>query len=128
MSMRHVSADQMASAVMQELEKYKGIAVECVKGSVDSAAKAVKDQIGAGAPVRTGKYAKSWSAKVTKDDAFGKEITVYSKTQYRLAHLLEHGHAKRGGGRTAAQPHIAPAEQTGIEQLEQDIKRGLRNG
>ena len=42
-----------------------------------------------------------------------------------LAHLLEHGHAKRGGGRVRAIPHIAPAEQTGIEELEKEIAKAL---
>lgn len=36
--------------------------------------------------------------------------------------------AKRGGGRTRAFPHIAPAEQKGIEQLTRDIERDLRKG
>jgi hypothetical protein len=41
---------------------------------------------------------------------------------------LEFGHAKCGGGRTRAFPHIAPAEQTGIEQLTRDIERDLQKG
>ena len=45
-----------------------------------------------------------------------------------LAHLLEHGHAKRGGGRTRAIPHILPAQEAAEEQLMNDIERGLKNG
>ena len=37
-------------------------------------------------------------------------------------------HAKRGGGRTRAFPHIAPAEQAGIEMLTRDIERDLQKG
>ena len=50
----------------------------------------------------------------------------YSKNRYQLAHLLEKGHAKRGGGHVGGRAHIAPAEQHGMEQLEQDIERALR--
>jgi hypothetical protein len=41
---------------------------------------------------------------------------------------LEHGHAKRGGGRVAAKPHIASAEQRGNEKLVQTIEQKLKGG
>ena len=75
----------------------------------------------------TGKYKKSWAVKTTKENANAMEVTVHSK-RYQLTHLLEFGHAKRGGGRTRAFPHIAPAEQAGIEQLTRDIERDLQKG
>jgi len=52
-------------------------------------------------------------------------MTVHSANRYQIAHLLEHGHAKRGGGRVAARPHIAAAEEKGIRDLEDRIKEGL---
>ena len=88
----------------------------------------VKSEIRSSAPVRSGRYAKSWTTKKTKESSTALEVTVYSPSRYMLAHLLEHGHAKRGGGRVRAIPHIAPAEAHGEEQLEQEIMRGLRDG
>ena len=55
-------------------------------------------------------------------------VTVYSRNRYSLAHLLEFGHAKRNGGRVAGKSHIAPAEEKGILQLEEEIERSLRDG
>lgn len=52
--------------------------------------------------------------------------TVYSPNRYMLAHLLEKGHAKRGGGRVRAIPHIAPAEQAGIALFESLIEQALK--
>ena len=48
-----------------------------------------------------------------------------SRNHYQLAHLLEFGHAKRGGGRVAAQPHIAQAEKHGSERLEEKLRKAL---
>ena len=125
---RRVSVDQLASAVMRELEDYADTTTDGVKSAVKKAADTVKKEISATAPVRSGKYAKSWRTKTTKESSSSLEVTVYSPTRYMLAHLLEHGHAKRGGGRVAARPHIAAAEQDGIEELEEEIGRALRHG
>ena len=118
----------LADAVMEGLQEYADLATDSMKAAVRKAGNTVKTDITANAPERTGRYAKSWRAKATKETANALEVTVYSPTRYMLAHLLEHGHAKRGGGRVAAIPHIAPAEQRGIEELERDIERSLRNG
>lgn len=123
-----VAIDGMADAIMKELNDYADASAEGVKTAVQKAAKTVKTEIQAGAPVRSGKYKKSWSTKHTAESSNKLEITVYSRNRYQIAHLLEHGHAKRGGGRVAARAHIALAEQTGIEQLQQEIERCLRNG
>ena len=65
---------------------------------------------------------------MTGEDSKSLQVTVQSKNRYQIAHLLEHGHAKRGGGRVTARPQIAPAEKSGIRQLEEEIERGIRNG
>lgn len=119
---------QMASEIMGCLEDYADLATDSMKKAVTKSAKTVKSEIAGNAPKQSGRYAKSWTAKKTKESANALEITVHSKDRYQLAHLLEHGHAKRGGGRVAGRPHIAPAEQHGAEELEREIERSLRNG
>ena len=123
---RTVSVDQMAEAIEEELMKYRDLAADETKKAVKKAGKTVKEEINDTAPVRTGRYAKSWTTKVTAEDSQSIELVVYSPSRYMLAHLLEHGHAKRGGGRVRAIPHIAPAEEHGIEQLTNDIERALK--
>ena len=111
---------------MEGLLEYADLASDTVKEAVTESAKTVKKEIQAGAPSRTGKYKKSWRTKKTKESSNGLVITVHSKDRYQIAHLLEHGHAKRGGGRVAAIPHIAPAESKGEEELLERIERGLK--
>lgn len=128
MSGTRISVDQLADAVSDVLTEYSKLADETMRKAVADAGKTVRNAIKEGAPVKSGKYAKSWSVKNTKIDSHALEVTVYSRNRYQLAHLLEHGHAKRNGGRTRAQVHIAPAEEKGMEQLERDIVRGLSDG
>ena len=122
-----VSIDGMADAINDMLEDYAQLATDGMKAAVKKSAKTVKTEISANAPRRRGKYAKSWKTKTTKEDSHALELTVHSGIP-GLPHLLEHGHARRGGGRTKAIVHIAPAEQRGIEELESEIERRLRNG
>ena len=125
---RTVRIDDLANEVMEGLQEYADLATDSMKAAVKKAGNTVKTDITANAPEWTGRYAKSWRAKTTKESATALEVTVYSPTRYMLAHLLEHGHAKRGGGRVAAIPHIAPAEQRGADELEREIERSLRHG
>ena len=118
---RTVSIDEMDSAIMDELEKYAELASDDLKAAVKETAASVRKDIQAGAPVDTGKYKKSWSVKNVREDSESIELVVHSRNRYQIAHLLEHGHAKRGGGRVAAKPHIASAEQRGNEKLAQTI-------
>ena len=125
---RRVKPEQLAQAVMEEMNEYKDLVDISMKAAVMKAGKTVQSDIKGSAPKRTGGYARSWSVKTTKESSHALEVTVYSRNRYQLAHLLEFGHAKRGGGRTRAQVHIAPAEEKGIRQLEEDIKRSIRSG
>ena len=125
---RTVSIDEMDSAIMDELEKYAELASDDLKAAVKETAASVRKDIQAGAPVETGKYKKSWSVKNVHEDSESIDLVVHSRNRYQIAHLLEHGHAKRGGGRVAAKPHIAAAEQRGNEKLVTTIEQKLKGG
>lgn len=121
-----VNIDNLANEIINGLEEYADLASDEMKKAVRKAGNSVKKDIKANAPKKTGAYSKSWTVKTTKETSNALELTVHSKNKYQLAHLLEHGHAKRGGGRTQAQPHIAPAEEKAVQELEEDIRRALR--
>lgn len=123
---RNVSVDELAAAVMEGLTEYADLATDEMKKAVRKSGNTVKKEISETAPQDTGRYAKSWAVKTQKETSSSLELVVYSRNRYQLAHLLEHGHAKRGGGRVAGKPHIAPAEQQGVEELEREIERALK--
>ena len=119
------SIDDMADEIMKGLMEYSELADSAMKKAVRKTATSVKKEISANAPVKSGRYKKSWMAKKTKENSHTLEMTVHSKDRYQLAHLLEKGHAKRNGGRVAGKPHIAPAEENGADMLESLIKKEL---
>ena len=123
--MANVQIDNLASEVMKGLMEYKDLVTSDMKVAVRKAGRSVKKDIQANAPKKTGAYSKSWKVSTTKETAESLELTVHSPKKYQLAHLLEKGHAKRGGGRTKAVPHIAPAEESAFKQLESDIKKAI---
>ena len=125
---KKIAIDKLAGEVSEILTEYADTTAEGVKKAVRKTSKAVKEEIKAGAPVKTGDYQKSWAVKKIKENSNSLVVTVHSKNRYQLAHLLEHGHAKRGGGRTRAISHIAPAESNGERMLEDEIKRSIRHG
>ena len=123
-----IKSGDLAASIMEGLEEYADFATDEMKKAVKKSAKTVKDEIVKNAPENTGAYKKSWAEKTTKETATSLEITVHSKNRYQLAHLLENGHVTRNGGRVSGKPHIAPAEEKGRKELEDEIERSLRNG
>ena len=119
------SIDDLASEIMKGLTEYAELADSAMKKAVRQTAASVKKEISANAPVRTGKYAKSWTTKKTAENSHKLEMVVHSKDRYQIAHLLEKGHAKRNGGRVEGKPHIAPAEEHGENLLESLIRKEL---
>ena len=124
--MDRVRIDQMAHVIMEGLQEYADLATDDLKKAVKKVGDEAKKDIQNNAPVKTGAYKKSWTVKTTKETSNAMEVVVHSKNRYQLAHLLEFGHAKRGGGRTKAIPHIAPAEQRAAELLEREVEAALK--
>lgn len=113
-------------AVNDILSQYGEVAIEATKEAVAEVAKESAKKLKSSSPRgRTGKYAKGWTSKV-ETGRVSASATVYGKSgTYQLAHLLEHGHAKRGGGRTTPIQHIEPVEQWAVEEALQRITQKL---
>lgn len=108
------------SEVMTELlREYGDQVAEALAEACQEVAKESAKKLKTSSPVgSTGKYAKGWTSKVEKE-RLTVEAVVYGKSgTYQIAHLLEHGHANRGGGRTAGNPHIAPVGEWAVEEVE----------
>ena len=123
--MSNVKIEDLDKEIMKSLNEYADFATDEMKKAVKESSKAIRKEIQATTPKDTGAYAKSWAIKTQKETSDSIDQVVHSRNRYQLAHLLENGHAKRGGGRVPGQPHIKPAEEKGKEQLVEDIKNAL---
>ena len=127
--MTKVSIDQLAKEIAKGLAEYSQDVVEKVNVSSDKVGKAAVKQLKQTSPKRYGKYAKSWTMKTEPEVGQPHKRIVHVKApHYRLTHLLEHGHAKVGGGRVEGKPHIRPAEEQVIKDFVQEVEEAIKRG
>jgi hypothetical protein len=127
--MANVSVDQLAAEIAKGLAEYSQDVVEKVNVSSEKVGKAAVKQLKQTSPKKTGKYAKSWT--ISTEKAIGQpdlRIIHVKAPHYRLAHLLEYGHAKVGGGRVEGKPHIRPAEEMVIQEFVQEVEEAIQRG
>lgn len=127
--MANVSIDQLAKEIAQGLADYSQEVVEKVNISSEKVGKAAVKRLKESSPKRYGKYAKSWAVKTEPEIGQPHKRIVHVKApHYRLAHLLEYGHAKKGGGRVEGKPHIRPAEEMVIKEFVAEVEEAIKRG
>lgn len=126
-----VQVGDLGKQIKLLLDQYTDEVQEALKYAIPEVANETKKKVQQNARAkspklnRTGAYIKGWSVKKTVGVNFVAAV-VHNKDQYRIAHLLEHGHiVKNGTGRIGSNKqtkvdgieHIAPAEQWANEEL-----------
>lgn len=113
----------LETAMRDILQDFSVEVAKATEESVRTVAKEATKKLRQTSPNVTGKYAKGWASKVEKT-ATTAEATIYGKKgTYQLAHLLEHGHARRGGGRKVdGIVHIKPVEEWAVKEVETRIR------
>jgi hypothetical protein len=126
---RNTSIANLAAEITNAVTEYTEAVSESIAKTVNDVAKECKAEIVANSPARSGEYAMGW--RIKNEDIRGSGITkriIYNKTNYQLVHLLEKGHAKRGGGRVAGKLHVEPAEQKAKDKLVTEIRTIIKRG
>ena len=122
-----ISPSQLSVEVGRVLEQFRATTEIALSEAVNEATEEIVKDLRATSPKRSGKYAEGWTRtpKNVKKRQAGYARIVYNPKHYRLTHLLEYGHAMPDGGRSEAQPHIAPAEERGIDNFERKLLEKL---
>lgn len=123
-----IKPEQIASEIADILKEFGEATNLTVAMSVEKTARDTAHELRTSSPSDRGTYAKNWQymEDPRKRGKNRKAMVVLNRKTYRLTHLLEKGHAKRGGGRTSAQPHIGPAADNAEKELIDEIKKGIQ--
>ena len=116
-----VKINDLALEISKALQTYTAEVTEGLEEAKEKVAKNAVKKLKRRSPRKTGEYAKGWRAT-----RVGSAWVVHNATNYQLTHLLEHGHAKRGGGRVAGIPHIGPTEKEAIQEYLEEAERVIR--
>lgn len=126
-----VKAESLADAINSELKLYSKDLTERINVKGLESVKKLVAQTKATAPRgRRGKhYYSSISYDKAKRRATGSKIyTWYVKDpEYRLTHLLVHGHQTRNGGRTKANPFLQNALNEVLPEYEKNLEEAIKN-
>lgn len=124
--MSKVPVDKLQAAIDKALSDYaqdvnadiKVLSREFAKNGAQAVKRAAQSTFGG-----TGEYARGWTSRFDTGrlSAVG---TIYNKKP-GLPHLLENGHAKRGGGRVPGRTHIAPVEEKLVTEFQRAVEEKL---
>ena len=119
--------DSLLKQLNDMLVFYSQEVTEQIKKDAKTTAYHARGKIQKNSPSRSGRDKKNWAVKKASEDANEVRSVIYNKKPtYRLTHLLESGHAKKGGGRVRAYPHIRPAELWAQKEFVNLVKKAVQ--
>lgn len=117
----------IGAAIMKELQNYSNDVVEKVNTSSKEYANKLKKELQENSPKKTGDYKKGWRVKQVYKSHTLSQFVVHNATDYQLTHLLEFGHAVKGGTqRVKPIPHIAPAEEKVVDEFMTEVEKAVK--
>ena len=122
--------DKLSASIEKILKEYENDVVKDVgqltKDFAKKGATAVRNEARSHGWGENTDYDKGWTTRFESGRLSSQGI-IYNSKAPGLPHLLEHGHALRGGGRshTDAVPHIAPVEEKISEEFYKAVKNSL---
>lgn len=123
---KKVPADKLANAIRKALNDYEigltrtidDLGVKFAKAGAKELRAKSKAMFGAGA------YSAGWTYQ-SVFDRLSSQGVIYNEKVPGLPHLLEKGHANRGGGRTPGRVHIAPVEEKLVKEFQKAVENAI---
>ena len=123
---KKVTTETLADSIRDILEEYgdevKGSLDEITKKIAQKGQQAIKNE--SKSKLNGKRYWKGWKVDL-QVGRLDTKATIYNESLPGLPHLLEYGHAKRGGGRVQGTVHIAPVEEQLVNEFEKQVRSKL---
>ncbi|WP_378210004.1 HK97 gp10 family phage protein [Anoxybacteroides rupiense] len=124
--MAKIKIGRLTDEITSQLRKYSQVIADDVEQIMDDVTKEavgrIKSKIQEVGLVQTGDYMRGWARKRVPNG-----WVIHNKTEYRLAHLLEYGHATVDGRRIQGTPHIRPVEDWLEKEFEDRVEKAIKN-
>lgn len=127
---KNIEPGDLGKAIEQELTVYHASVLERVNEAGKAAIKALAQRTKATAPKQTGSYRRNIASKMLRKSRTGDETYVWyvKAPDYRLTHLLVHGHARAGGGPPVpGDPFLHNAVEAVLSEYEQTVEEAVKN-
>lgn len=128
---KRFSADKLSDMIANELESYSEEITLATKEVIWDVTDRFVGRTRGDAPVgrRKGQYKRAIASKTAFESRYKLvEVWYVRGYEYRLAHILNNGHAKKGGGFVRGDKHISKNEEIARKELEQGIEAVIKNG
>lgn len=130
--MRTIKPDDLARTIAEQMEAFAGSTEDAVLAAINETAKEAAEVVRSKARQEFGdNYAQDIQAiTARKIQRNGGTAYVTAGDHYRVAHLLEHGHAIVAGGRRLSKrvegrEHFADGERYADEHIVQNIRKEM---
>lgn len=127
-----ISIDNLSNEIEKELSLYSAEITAKMKNTTKVHAKKLLDKTKATAPSgkrKSGKFKTAIKCTVQNETANNVSYLWYvGGKNYRLTHLIVHGHAKRNGGRTKSNDFLKKAVDEVEASYEKAIEEDIKNG
>lgn len=123
-SRQRVKTTDLYKSVGMILDEYAAGVEKGVDREAAKASKTLVDDLKRDSPNRTGEYSRSWG-RIRQGGVY----IVRNVKHWRLTHLLENGHQKRGGkGTVKAFPHILKNAEKAVKEFDNAVESMIRKG
>lgn len=128
--MSNVNIDRLSGAIRTSLNTYSRTIVDGVEKAAEETVKEMvkRTKQRPTTKLSRGKYARSIASQVGENTIHARSRVWYvKKPRYRLAHLLNNGHAVRGGGHVSGDQHVTRAAETAMRDFETRVHEVIEN-